>query len=47
MLEKDANSRGVYLEQLDLAARAGKLELKPVERMQLFIGDEPFGQVIE
>ena len=47
LLEKDANSRGVYLEQLDLAARAGKLELKPVERMQLFIGDEPFGQVIE
>lgn len=46
-LEKGDTSREGYLQQLDLAARAGELELKPVQRMQLFIGDEPFGPVIE
>ena len=46
-LDKAAGSRDDYLKRLDLAASAGKLELKPVQRMQLFIDDEPFGQVIE
>ena len=46
-LEKGDTSREEYLQQLDLAARAGELELKPVQRMQLFIGDEPFGPAIE
>ncbi len=46
-VDKDAVTDEEYLHQLDLAAGAGKLELRPVQRMQLFIDDEPFGQVIE
>ena len=41
------NENTEYLQQLDTAAREGKLELKPVQRMQLFIGGEPFGRVME
>jgi len=46
-MNKDFEARGQLLKQVDRAAIEGKLELKPVQRMQLFVGDQPFGPTIE
>ena len=37
----------VYLEKLESAAIQGEIELRPVQRMQIFIGDSPIGPVVE
>lgn len=44
---KDFKARGQLQKEVDLAAIEGKLEIKPVQRMQLFVGDQPFGPTIE
>jgi len=46
-MNKDFAARGELLKQVDIAAIEGKLKLKPVQRMQLFVDDQPFGPTIE
>ena len=43
----DEDDIAAYLQNLESAAMLGEIELRPVQRMQVFIGGSPVGPVVE